>query len=58
MSNFDLRTPEDEKDIKSLRQGVLLGVVLTVKHSHLVLMLSKPKECAFRVLMAGQLQSH
>lgn len=58
MSNFDLRTPEDEKGIKSLGQGVSCGVALTVNHLHPVLTLSKPKESVFHVLMAVQLQSH
>lgn len=58
MSNFDLRTPEDEQDIKSLGRGASLGVAFTVKHLHVVLTLPKPKERALHVLMAVQQQSH
>jgi len=39
MSNFDLRTTEGGKDMKSLGQGVSLGVALTVKRLHHVLTL-------------------
>ena len=58
MSNFDLRTTEGGKDMKSLGQGVSLGVALTVKRLHHVLTLWKPEERVFCVLMAVQLQSH
>lgn len=45
MFSFDLSTPEDEKDIKSLGQGISLGIALSVTYLLFLLMLSKPEEC-------------
>lgn len=45
MFSFDLSTPEDEKDVKSLGQGISLGIALSIKYLLFLLMLSKPGEC-------------
>lgn len=54
MFNFDLSTPENEKDIESLGQRVSLGIVPTVKRLLFLLMLSKPKEYVFHILAATE----
>lgn len=54
MFNFDLSTPENEKDIESLGLRVSLGIVPTVKRLLFLLMLSKPKEYVFHILVATE----
>lgn len=45
MFNFDLSTPENEKDIESLGQRVLLGIVPTVKRLLFLLLIKAKRVC-------------